>query len=581
MLESRQGLHRRLTLLALALGLCCLAVVFRLFQWQVVEHRRLAEESFEWRDAETRLDPPRGRIFDRNGYPLAFDVYDWNISISPSLVLTGTEPLLAEELAPVVAWEVEKLRQALLDKTSTYLPLDGHVPYEVGKAVCDPMPGEGETEKKPKNMAIRCEPRARRVYPEANLVSHVVGFVNDTRDGFYGVEGYYNQWLKGEQGVYRREVYPDGSEIPFGPMQLIPAKPGKDLTLTLDRNIQLIARQELSAALAQYGATGGTVIVMEPQTGALLASVSLPDYDPNQFAETELERFSDPAVSSQYEPGSTFKIVTWAAGLDAGIIAPDTMVTDEGRLEVGGGVIYNNDLRTYGQISMRQALVRSVNTVAAHISTTLRKDRFYTYLQRFGIGHLTGIDLYNEARGGLRQPGDSQWYPSDLGTNAFGQGLAVTPVQLVTAVAAVANRGLLVRPHLLASWTDGEQSGRIEPTVVRHAISTQAADVLIGMLVAVVEEGATEAQVPGYRMAGKTGTAQVPIPGGYHPDKTIASFVGWGPVDDPAFVVLVKLDEPTSAPWGSRTAAPTFSRIAQQLFAYLGIPPDHLRVAQQ
>jgi cell division protein FtsI/penicillin-binding protein 2 len=152
---------------------------------------------------------------------------------------------------------------------------------------------------------------------------------------------------------------------------------------------------------------------------------------------------------------------------------------------------------------------------------------------------------------------------------------------MVTAAAAVANRGLLVRPHVLASWTDGEQRATIEPTLVRHAVSREAADLLIEMLVAVVEEGATEAQVPGYRMAGKTGTAEIPIPGGYHPDATIASFVGWGPVDDPAFVILVKLDQPTSAPWGSRTAAPTFSRIAQQLFIYLQIPPDHLRVAQQ
>jgi cell division protein FtsI/penicillin-binding protein 2 len=570
MLESKRDLHRRLTLLALALALCCLVMVFRLVQWQVIEHRRLSEEAFDVRDARTSLEPRRGHIFDRNGHPLAFDIYEWEISITPSLVVKAQELDVAEALAPLVGWTVEDLQLALQDKDAQYVLLDRHAPYEVGLAALEI-----------KSPALRCEPRPRRVYPEANLLSHVVGFVNDARDGFYGVEGYYDQWLRGEPGVYRRETYPDGTEIPFGPTQIIPPKPGRHLTLTLDRNIQLIVRQELTDALAQYGASSGTVVVMDPKTGGILALVSLPDYDPNHFSTTDPERFVDPATSNQYEPGSIFKIITWGAALDAAIVVPDTVVVDNGQIEVGGRTIRNYDFRAYGQVTIQQGLVKSLNTVAAHISTTLRKERFYTYLRRFGIGHITGIDLYNEASGRMRLPGDSSWYPSDLGTNAFGQGIAVTPVQMVTAAAAIANKGLSMRPHLLASWTDGEQAAAIEPSPVRHAISAGAAQLLTEMLVKVVEEGATEAQVPGYRMAGKTGTAEVPIPGGYHPEETIASFVGWGPVDDPAFVMLVKLDKPTSAPWGSRTAAPTFSRIAEQLFAYLQIPPDHLRVAQQ
>jgi cell division protein FtsI/penicillin-binding protein 2 len=570
MLESKRDLHRRLTLLALLLALCCLVMVVRLFQWQVIEHRRLADEALDRRDAETPLEPRRGHIYDRNGHPLAFDIYEWEISITPSLVEASEELQVAEALAPLVGWTVQDLQLALQDKDTRYVLLDRHAPYEVGLAALEIN-----------SPALRCEPRPRRVYPEDNLLSHVVGFVNDARDGFYGVEGYYDQWLKGEPGIYRRETYPDGTEIPFGPIQIIPPKPGRHLTLTLDRNIQLIVRLVLTDALAKYGASSGTVIVMDPKTGGILALVSLPDYDPNHFSTTDPERFTDPATSSQYEPGSIFKIITWGAGLDAAIVAPDTVVVDDGHMEVGGRTIRNYDFRAHGQVTIRQGLVKSLNTVAAYISTTLRKERFYTYLRRFGIGHLTGIDLYNEVSGRMRLPGDSNWYPSDLGTNAFGQGIAVTPVQMVTAAAAVANKGLLVRPHLLASWSDGEQTAVIEPSPVRHAISTQAAELLTEMLVQVVEQGATEAQVPGYRMAGKTGTAEVPIPGGYHPEETIASFVGWGPVDDPAFVILVKLDKPTSAPWGSRTAAPTFSQISEHLFTYLQIPPDHLRVAQQ
>jgi cell division protein FtsI/penicillin-binding protein 2 len=570
MLESRHDMRRRLTFLALVLGLLCMLIILRLFQWQVVERRRLAEDAIEIRDQRTLLEPPRGEILDRQGHPLAFDIYEWEISISPSLVDEEEEADLARDLAPLVGWTVDDLLLALQDKEASFHVLDRHAPYDVGLGAL-----------KIRSPALRIEPRPRRVYPEGALLSHVLGFVNDTRDGFYGVEGYYNQWLKGEPGVYRRETFPDGSEIPFGPIQLIPPKPGRDLILTLDRNIQLIVWRELADALALYGATSGTVVVMEPRSGSILASVSLPDYDPNAFSTIDPELFTDPAISKQYEPGSIFKILTWGGGLDAAIIGPETVVQDDGRFEVGGRLILNYDFRAYGQVTIRQGLVKSLNTVAAQISTMLRKERFYTYLRRFGIGDLTRVDLDSESPGRMRLPGDSDWYPSDLGTNAFGQGIAVTPMQMVAATAAVANGGLLVRPHVLAAWKDGEQTAAIQPSPVRQAISPEAAAVLTQMLASVVEEGATEAQVPGYRMAGKTGTAEIPIPGGYHPDATIASFVGWGPVDDPAFVILVKLDKPTSAPWGSRTAAPTFSRIAQQLFAYLQIPPDHLRVAQQ
>jgi cell division protein FtsI/penicillin-binding protein 2 len=288
-----------------------------------------------------------------------------------------------------------------------------------------------------------------------------------------------------------------------------------------------------------------------------------------------------------WEPGSIFKIVTWAAGLDSGTISPNTTFYDEGALEVGGRVIRNWDRKGHGLVTMTDGLVQSLNTVASFVSTSMGKDRFYTYLRRFGFGTLTEVDLASEGPGMLKLPGDSHWFPSELGTNSFGQGIAVTPMQMIVAVAAVANRGTMVKPHVVHQFqvpdpeTGELETVLVEPMVVRRAISQETADTLTNMLVQVVEQGATRAQVPGYRIAGKTGTAQIPTPYGYHPNDTIASFVGFAPADDPQFIVLVKLDKPTASPWGSQTAAPTFKAIAERLFAYMQIPPDEIRLAQQ
>ena len=236
---------------------------------------------------------------------------------------------------------------------------------------------------------------------------------------------------------------------------------------------------------------------------------------------------------------------------------------------------------------MTEALISSLNTVAAYISTTLGKDRFYNYLRRYGFGNLTNVDLAGEGPGMMKLPGDPNWFPSELGTNSFGQGIAVTPMQMITAVGAVANRGQLMRPYVVQQIiTVNEETGEADitevgPMIVRRTISQEAAETMVWMLTQVVEHGATKARVPGYRIAGKTGTAQIPTAYGYHPTDTIASFVGFAPADDPQFIVLVKLDRPKASPWGSQTAAPTFRGIAERLFVYMQIPPDEIRLAQR
>jgi cell division protein FtsI/penicillin-binding protein 2 len=442
-----------------------------------------------------------------------------------------------------------------------------------------PQP-QGETILKWDITGVQVEPRARRVYPEGTLAAHVLGFVNDNDKGFYGVEGYYDAMLRGVSGLRQGERDPFGYSIPIGPGQYVPPRNGKKLTLTIDRTAQYIVEKELADAVVRYQAENGTVVVLDPKTGAILAMASWPTYDPNQFTEVDSKTFADPAISEQYEPGSVFKIITMAAGLDAGVITPDTTIYDGGVIEVGGRTIYDWDRQPHGTVNMTTVLAKSLNVGASEVAVMLGKERFYTYVRRFGFGRITEADLDSEGPGTLKTPGDPDWHESDLGTNSFGQGVAVTPLQMAIAVAAIANDGLLMKPYVVQQITEGERTLRVQPAVVRRAVLAQTAHTLTEMLAVAVEQEAELAQVPGYRVAGKTGTAQIPVPGGYHPTLTVASFAGYLPADDPAFVILVVINKPETSSWGGQVAAPVFAHIAQQLVTLFDVPPDAVRLAQ-
>jgi cell division protein FtsI/penicillin-binding protein 2 len=318
---------------------------------------------------------------------------------------------------------------------------------------------------------------------------------------------------------------------------------------------------------------------MDPRTFGLLAVASFPSYDPERYIDyVQMDRppFEDPALSKQYEPGSVFKVLIVAAAIDAGLVSPDTVYNDQGWIEVGGRVIQNATRRAYGQQTVTGLLVKSLNVGAAWLSTQMGPDVLYRYLQAFGIGRLTGVDLASEVPGQLWLPGDLEhWHDSNLGTNSFGQGLAVTPMQMIAAIATVANDGTRLRPHIAARRVSHDGTVyRYEPVTEAQVVSPATARLVTEMMVQVVDEGVPKAQVPGYRVAGKTGTAEIPIPGGYDPEGTIASFVGFGPVPNPKIVILVRLDRPQTSPWGSQTAAPSFQRLASKLFVVLGIPPQ-------
>jgi cell division protein FtsI/penicillin-binding protein 2 len=563
---------RRVILLALVLTFGFAVIVGQLVRYQIVEHPHLREISDQQALHEQPIVPSRGRITDVNGHLLALDIVEWEVSADPPLIIEKDRT--ANQLAPLLQLPELQVKE-VLSSTAPWVLLKKQVPQEVGESIRD------------LNLnGVECNSLPLRVYPQADLTAHVVGFVNDTREGFYGVEGFYNQQLKPVEGVIQILQNPVGEPIPAAPKQESPGRPGTSLVLALDINIQYIAQEELMRALEEFDAQSGTVIVMEPHTGALLALFSYPSYDPNSFATAEPGTISNPSVSGMWEPGSMFKLMTWAAALDLGTITPDTVFYDTPCTEVGGRSMCNWDRKGHGYVTATQALAQSLNVVAAQISTGMGAERFYTYLRRFGFGSLTDVDLASESPGMVRRPGDSNWFPSDLGANAFGQGIAVTPIQMITAVAAIANGGLLTKPHAVEQFVTPEENGqgarviRFQPTVTRRAISEKAAKQLTDMMVFAVDSFTAKAQIPGYRIAGKSSTAQIPTAYGYDPTDTIASYVGFAPADNPRFVILVKLDRPKSSEWGTQTAAPTFRAIAERLFLYLKIPPDSVRLAQ-
>lgn len=573
-----EGPRRRLVLVMTLLGAGVLLTVAQLVKVQVLDHQFYARWAEEQRVRSIRMDqPPRGLIADRSGHVLAGNGVIYAVEAAPAHIRDkeqAAKALAAVLHMPASHLEAELIREDAQGNYRQWVRIASSVSKDVGEDVAGLSLG-----------GITVKPVWQRAYPEGSLASHVLGFAT-SETGYYGVEGFYDPMLHPEPVEWVGPVDVESVPIPWQPISGEFPRRGVNLELTLDRMVQGLIEDELARALKAYGAQSGTIIVMEPETFGILGMASSPAYDPENYsdlAERDPLLFEDPAVSRQYEPGSVFKVVTVGAALAAGIVSPDTVYHDQGWIEVGGQAVRNSTGKVYGDQSVTNILVRSLNTGAAWLSTTLGPERFYRTVQAFGFGSPTHIDLAGEVSGQLWLPADIEhWHPSNLGTNAFGQGIAVTPLQMVTAVAAVANDGARLRPHVVNRRiaSDGTVS-TFQPVFIEQAIPADVAQTLTQMMVEVVEEGATEAQVEGYRVAGKTGTAQIPIPGGYDPQGTIATFVGFGPVPDPAVVILVKLDRPQTSEWASRTAAPTFARVAGRLFKRLGIPPEEgLSVAE-
>ncbi len=548
--QDRQFAYRTMLLAAGFTGLALLLFA-RLVFWHLHtdEELKLKPSTAQARE----LEPARGTITDRLGRPLALEMPRYRVVASPAVIKEPEQ--VAEELAPLLGMPRQDIVTHLAAQKSYYEIIAADVP-----------PGTAHAVEEANLQGIGVEILPGRYYPMGRLACHVLGFVNIDNQPFYGVEEQYNAALSGRRGSW-------GTSAVLRPQEVTERLDGADLTLTIEWPIQEKAEALLAEAVADHDATGGTIIVLDPHTGAILAMASWPNFDPNNYASSPVSYYLNPAISQIYEPGSVIKALLMAAAVEEGLIAPDDAYYDTGCVHVMGQPLCNWSKRTYGLTTYTEMLQHSLNVGAIHAVQIVGPERFYRYLEEFGFGHPTGVDLPREVAGIIHRPGDSQWSELVLATNAYGQGMAATPLQVATAMAAIANGGLLIQPYVVErqQWPDGRTQSH-SPTSVRRVISQATARTLIKMLVEAVEGGARKARVQGYHVAGKTATSQIATPEGYDEDATIASFAGFGPADAPRFVILVKIDRPREG-LASDVAAPVFRDMAAWLFDYLRIPP--------
>lgn len=565
---------RRTYVLFTIIVAAALVIGARLGYWQLTRHEELNTLANDLRERTITEYAKRGDILTSDGILLATDIYSYEVAAHPNLITNPKEQ--AQFLAPILNMSETELVEKLSSKDSTVM-LTLNASSSAGKELTD-LRNAG------KIGAIDFVVKPNRRYPGGSLAAQIIGFTSASRTGAYGLEQYYDEILRGRDGKIRAESDALGDEtLPFDLPQGSPAADGSTLVLTLNSAVQNIAEQELQKGLTAAGAKSGQILILEPKTGKILALASYPAPDLNAFATTNLDQFADPVVSLPYEPGSVFKVFTLAAGLDSGKISPDIVLNDPGSVVIGGRTFYNSDRAGHGNVNLTTAMEKSLNVIAAKVALATGPKTFYQYLHDFGFGSLSNVDLAGEIPGTVKNPGDGIWYESDLGTNSFGQGIAATPMQMANGLATVANGGNLMRPYIVDRiiHPDGSVETR-QPRVIRRALKPETAKILNEIFTnSIGVESTNKAVLPGYKIAGKTGTAQIPIPGGYDPKWTIASFGGWFPADNPQYVILVKIDRPTVSPWGSQVASPVFAAVAQQLAQLTGLPPDNVREAQK
>lgn len=572
----------RLSFLAIIVFILTLLIIYRLFVLQVIRYNYYETQASKLHEFSKELQARRGQIFvkskiagsdikyqtsDSRMYPIAMNLDLHLLYAIPKEIEKPEE--VAKTLAPLLEIEEEKLLQRLVKKNDLYEPLKHYLSDEKVAEI--------------KNLKIKglaFLPETKRFYPEKSLFSHILGFVSykdEKQQGQYGLEEFFEETLAGKAGSLEAKRGVWGQWIATLGQKKKEALHGANLVLTLDYIIQFNVCQELKKGVKKFGAKSGTVIVMEPQTGKILALCSFPDFDPNEYGKVgDYNQFINPAISHSYEPGSIFKAVTMAGALDAKAVTPETTYEDKGFIKIGKYTIKNFDQKAHGINTMIQVLEKSLNTGAIFAARKLGPEAFLKYVKDFGFGQLTGIELPAETRGdisSLEKKGDIY-----SATASFGQGISVTPLQMINSFATIANQGRLMKPYLIEKiiWPDGTEI-ETKPKMIKQVISPSTAATLGAMLVSVVENGhGKKAQVPGYYVAGKTGTAQVPRKDGrgYDPHQTIGSFIGFAPIDNPRFVALVKIDNPQGVIWAESSAGPVFGKIAKFLLDYFQVLPE-------
>ncbi len=580
--------RRRIRFIFMVMGTAVAALVIQLIRVQFGPYAPVFAARAEYGATQVeKVVPARGQIYDRNGNLLASNASMFYLEVEVRQLTEESKRQIPLTLSKLLVLPLEDLYTqvttdwAVMGQYRIRLTRKdaegGPWPLTVDKTVAEVLNGFLADPEAPDLSGLDLVSAPKRTYPAGTVAGHVLGFVNQEGEGFYGVEGYYDEWLAGKPITFHRASIPIEAELEPDP----PA--GVNLVLTIDLAVQQMVETALKEAIESSLAESGQVIVMDPRNGEILAMAAWPALDPNHYepwlpdetAEGEGNPVITPGVAGTYEPGSTFKVLTMAAALDLDRVKPETEFIDTGQIEVGGHTIRNWDGQSWGQQTMIGCLQHSLNVCLAWIgSDRLGATDLYAYLGRFGVGSLTGVDLAGEVSGELRTPRDPDWTEPDLGTNSFGQGVAVTPIQLLTAISAIANHGDMVQPHVVRQVVGPQGAYWPQTTVIGRPISRQTADTLTEMLAKSLEGETRYASVTGYRLAGKTGTAQIATEKGYDPKWTVASFVGWGPLPDPQFMVLVRIDKPATSPWGSVIAAPVFQQIAERLVVMLGIPPN-------
>ena len=553
----------RIRLIGVVFAFFFAITVARAFYLQIIEKEqlvRLAERQYQ---KIVPLTPVRGVIYDRNNAPLAVSIEMDSCYAEPRSIDNVRD--VAARLAPFLGMSRETLGRKL-NGNRNFAWLQRRMPPDLVQKIKElDLDGIGFVKE------------TKRFYPNGEVASHVIGFTGLDPDGLEGVELKYNSTILGSTGYLVTERDALGRDVAQKGTVVTKASKGQNVTLSLDKNIQYITEKELAKAVTDSGAKGGMALVVEPQSGRVLAMANYPSFNPNAYSRYSPSFLRNKTIVDSFEPGSTFKVFLIAAALEEKVVTPnDAFNCENGSYSIGGRTIH--DTHKYGRLTVADILKYSSNIGAAKIGGRLGQERLYNHLKDFGFGARSGIDLPGEAYGYLRN--GSQWFGVDLATISFGQGVSATALQLVMAVSAVANGGMLMKPYVVEKISDenGVEMEQISPQERRRVISPETARVMARMMEGVATEGGTgmNAAVEGYRVAGKTGTAQKvdPVTRGYSVDKRTASFVGFIPADNPKLVILVVVDEPKTSPYGGVVAAPAFSAIAQQSLCYLKVPPD-------
>ena len=585
----------RLTLLQAFFAVFAAAILGRLFYWQIVRYDQFAAAASSQHLTTVSLGAERGKILASDGeilvsnqtsYLLYASLKDFKKAkpsektyeayvkesvdrLTPALLEEKIN--LLKEPDKIAGAEKDLLRDSIKDSLIKSLTAEKVVWVDLGRKISEKTKDQIEALK---IAGLGFEEQSSRFYPNGSLASHLLGFVGVDADGndkgYSGLEGFFDEQLRGRSGLLTEEVDAQGHPILAGLKSGAAPEDGFDIVTTIDRSVQYLVEKNLAEGVKKYNPRIGSVIVLDVETGQVLAMANLPSFDPAKWPSFEDKELRNSAIDDVYEPGSTFKLVTASAGLDSGAIKTDTICPCEGPIRVGGYEVQTWNNKYHPNTNVAQILQKSDNTGAAFIADRIGKEKFIDYVEKFGFGEKLGVDLQGEESGIIKSPQD--WYAIDMVTAAFGQGISVTALQMVSAISAVANDGKLMKPYVVKEVRGQDKTIETKPAEIRQVIKPAVAAQMREILLSAVEEGEAKRLIPhGLRIGGKTGTAQIPIAGHYDPNKSVASFVGFGPVENPKFAMIVRYFEPTPI-YGAETAEPTFFKIAQDLYSYWGIP---------